>query len=89
MAIWPGSQAVSYSSWLAPADRRERPARESSRHGAPDAGAFVAADAKSGKLLWHFNAGQSWKAGPMTYLVDGVQYIAVAGGSSILAFRLP
>jgi len=49
----------------------------------------VAADAKSGKLLWHFNAGQSWKAGPMTYLVDGVQYIAVAGGSSILAFRLP
>jgi alcohol dehydrogenase (cytochrome c) len=51
-------------------------------------GAFVAADAKSGKLLWHFNAGQNWKAGPMTYLVDGVQYIVVAGGSSIFAFRL-
>jgi alcohol dehydrogenase (cytochrome c) len=51
-------------------------------------GAFVAADARTGKLLWHFNAGQSWKAGPMTYLVDGVQYIAVAGGSNIFAFRL-
>ena len=34
-------------------------------------GAFVAADAKNGKLLWHFNTGQSWKAGPMTYTVDG------------------
>ena len=34
-------------------------------------GAFVAADASNGKLLWHFNTGQSWKAGPMTYTVDG------------------
>jgi alcohol dehydrogenase (cytochrome c) len=52
-------------------------------------GAFVAADAATGKLLWHFNAGQSWKAGPMTYLADGKQYIAIAAGSNILAFRLP
>jgi alcohol dehydrogenase (cytochrome c) len=51
-------------------------------------GAFVAADAKNGKLLWHFNAGQNWKAGPMTYLVDGIQYVAMAGGSSVFAFRL-
>jgi alcohol dehydrogenase (cytochrome c) len=27
-------------------------------------GAFVAADAKTGKLPWHFQTGQSWKAGP-------------------------
>ena len=52
-------------------------------------GAFVAADAKNGKLLWHFNTSQNWKAGPMTYMVDGVQYIGVAAGSTILAFRLP
>ncbi|MGO9258327.1 MAG: PQQ-dependent dehydrogenase, methanol/ethanol family [Bryobacteraceae bacterium] len=51
-------------------------------------GAFVAADAKNGKLLWHFNTGQSWKAGPMTYTVDGAQYIGVAAGSTILAFSL-
>ena len=51
-------------------------------------GAFVAADAKNGKLLWHFNTGQSWKAGPMTYMVDGNQYIAVAAGTTILAFSL-
>jgi PQQ-dependent dehydrogenase (methanol/ethanol family) len=51
-------------------------------------GAFVAADAANGKLLWHFNTGQSWKAGPMTYTVDGNQYIGVAAGSTILAFGL-
>ncbi len=51
-------------------------------------GAFVAADAKNGKLLWHFNTGQTWKGGPMTYTVDGNQHIGVAAGSTILAFGL-
>ena len=51
-------------------------------------GAFIAADVTSGKLLWHFNTSQSWKAGPMTYMVDGKQYIGVAAGSTILAFSL-
>jgi len=51
-------------------------------------GAFIAADAKTGKLLWHFNTGQSWKGGPMTYLVDGKQYIGVAAGNTILTFGL-
>ena len=51
-------------------------------------GAFVAADAKTGKRLWHFNTGQQWKAGPMTYTVDGTQYIGVAAGSTILAFTV-
>jgi alcohol dehydrogenase (cytochrome c) len=51
-------------------------------------GAFIAADANNGKLLWHFNSGQSFKAGPMTYLVDGEQYIGIAAGSTIMAFAL-
>ena len=51
-------------------------------------GAFVAADAKNGAPLWRFNANQLWKAGPMTYTVDGQQYIGVAAGSTILAFGL-
>jgi PQQ-dependent dehydrogenase (methanol/ethanol family) len=51
-------------------------------------GAIVAADATNGKLLWHFNAGTASKAGPMTYSVDGNQYIAIAAGSAILAFSL-
>jgi PQQ-dependent dehydrogenase (methanol/ethanol family) len=52
-------------------------------------GAFVAADANTGKLLWHFNTGQTWKGGPMTYTIDGRQYIGVAAGTTILAFGLP
>ena len=51
-------------------------------------GAFVAADATNGTRLWQFNANQRWKAGPMTYMVDGHQYIGVAAGSTILAFGL-
>jgi PQQ-dependent dehydrogenase (methanol/ethanol family) len=51
-------------------------------------GAFVAANAANGKLLWHFNAGQSWKAGPMTYMVDGRQYIGMSAGSTVMTFAL-
>jgi glucose dehydrogenase len=51
-------------------------------------GAFIAADAKNGTALWKFNTSQRWKAGPMTYTVDGQQYIAIAAGSTILAFGL-
>jgi alcohol dehydrogenase (cytochrome c) len=51
-------------------------------------GAFGAADATNGRPLWHFNTGQNWKAGPMTYALDGIQYIGVAAGSTILAFSL-
>jgi alcohol dehydrogenase (cytochrome c) len=51
-------------------------------------GAFVAADATNGNPLWHFNTGERWKSGPMTYTVDGTQYIGMAAGSTILAFDL-
>ncbi len=53
-----------------------------------DGGALMAADAASGKPLWSFDTNQTWKASPMTYQFDGHQYIAVAAGSSILAFGL-
>jgi alcohol dehydrogenase (cytochrome c) len=49
-------------------------------------GEFAALDAKTGKYLWHFNANQTWKASPMTYEVDGHQYIAIASGPNILSF---
>jgi alcohol dehydrogenase (cytochrome c) len=51
-------------------------------------GAFVAADARNGEPLWHFDTSQNFKAGPMTYTVDDVQYIGMAAGSTILAFTL-
>jgi PQQ-dependent dehydrogenase (methanol/ethanol family) len=58
-------------------------------YGDAPGGAFVAADAKTGAPLWHFNTGQSWKAGPMTYAIDGKQYVAIAAGSTIVVFALP
>lgn len=54
-----------------------------------DSGALAAVDARSGRLLWSFQANAFWKASPMTYAVDGKQYIAVAAGSNILVFGLP
>lgn len=51
-------------------------------------GTFAAADAKTGKTLWHFNTGQVWKASPMTYTINGKQYVAIAAGGNILSFTL-
>ena len=52
-------------------------------------GGFAAVDAKTGRTLWHFETSQSPKASPMTYTVDGRQYVAIASGPNILAFALP
>ena len=54
-----------------------------------DDGSFGALDAKSGKRLWHFPLNARWHASPMTYAVDGRQYVAVAANASIIAFGLP
>lgn len=51
-------------------------------------GAFAAVDAKTGKFLWHFEANQPWKASPMTYMVNGRQYVAIASGANVLSFAL-
>jgi alcohol dehydrogenase (cytochrome c) len=54
-----------------------------------DDGTFAAADAKTGKMLWNFQANQFWKASPMTFSVEGTQFVACAGGPNILVFALP
>jgi PQQ-dependent dehydrogenase (methanol/ethanol family) len=45
-------------------------------------GMFDAFDAKSGKKVWSFNLGAGVNAPPITYEVDGQQYIAVAAGGN-------
>ena len=50
---------------------------------------FEAVEGKSGKPLWHFTVGQSIQASPMTYAVNGKQYVAIAAGSDIFSFALP
>ncbi|HUZ47300.1 MAG TPA: PQQ-binding-like beta-propeller repeat protein [Terriglobia bacterium] len=52
-------------------------------------GDMVAADARNGKALWHFPANGENKASPMTYRVNGKQYVAIAVGPNILCFGLP
>ncbi len=45
-------------------------------------GNFTAADAKSGEILWQFQAGAGVNAPPVTYEIDGTQYVAVAAGGN-------
>ena len=51
-------------------------------------GDFAAFDARSGAKLWRFNCGAGVNAPPISYAIDGKQYVAVAaGGSQIWGFR--
>jgi quinohemoprotein ethanol dehydrogenase len=47
--------------------------------GEPD-GNFSAYDAKTGDRLWQWQTGAGVDAPPMTYMLDGVQYVTVASG---------
>jgi glucose dehydrogenase len=51
-------------------------------------GQFVALNAGDGKLLWETNLGPSVSAGPMTYMVNGKQYVSVQCGNALYTFTL-
>jgi alcohol dehydrogenase (cytochrome c) len=51
-------------------------------------GFFQALDARTGKLLWRVNTGGDIANGPMTYEVNGKQYVAFAAGSSLFVYGL-
>jgi len=52
-------------------------------------GNFIALDATTGKVLWHFQMGGAVYAAPMAYAVDGKEYVAIAAGSALFVFTLP
>jgi alcohol dehydrogenase (cytochrome c) len=52
-------------------------------------GNFIGLDAKTGKALWRYQTGGNMTASPMSYAVDGRQYVAVASGDAIYCFALP
>jgi alcohol dehydrogenase (cytochrome c) len=54
-----------------------------------DGQSFEAVDAKTGAALWHFNTGQDIHASPMSYAVNGNQYVSIAAGSNVFSFGLP
>jgi alcohol dehydrogenase (cytochrome c) len=51
-------------------------------------GYFYALDARNGELLWKANVGGAVASGPMSYSVNGKQYIAISAGSSLFVFGL-
>ena len=51
-------------------------------------GHFHALDARTGELLWKASLGAQMANGPMTYMVDGTQYVAVAAGNALSVFAL-
>jgi len=56
---------------------------------ADNSGNLLALDPATGKTLWHLNAGGKLDASPMTYQLDGRQYLLFAVQDNLFAFALP
>jgi glucose dehydrogenase len=56
-------------------------------YGKPNGG-FDAVDQRTGETLWHFPTNVRMKAPPITFTVNGKQYVVVAGGPNLLCFAL-
>ena len=52
-------------------------------------GNLIALDAKTGKALWSFQAGADITSSPMSYAVDGKQFVAVSSAGALYSFALP
>jgi alcohol dehydrogenase (cytochrome c) len=51
-------------------------------------GNFFALDARTGKELWRLDLGGRVHAAPVSYVVDGKQYVTIAAGSALFTFGL-
>jgi alcohol dehydrogenase (cytochrome c) len=51
-------------------------------------GYFYALDARTGAELWKASLGGQIVNGPITYAIDGAQYVSVISGNSLVTFRL-
>jgi alcohol dehydrogenase (cytochrome c) len=52
-------------------------------------GNILALDTANGKTLWHAGTGSSIQTSPMTYQLDGRQYILTGSGGVLFAWALP
>jgi PQQ-dependent dehydrogenase (methanol/ethanol family) len=52
-------------------------------------GNMAALDGKTGRALWHFQTGAATAASPMSYAVDGRQFVALCAGNFVYGFALP
>ena len=51
-------------------------------------GYFYALDARTGEMLWKASLGGQIANGPITYMVDGKQYVSTISGNSLITFGL-
>lgn len=56
--------------------------------GGSSEGYFFALDATTGAPLWRFPTGGAIYANPITFLVDGKQYVTIAAGTALFGFAL-
>jgi alcohol dehydrogenase (cytochrome c) len=52
-------------------------------------GNFIALDARTGKPLWSFQAGSDVTSSPMSYSIDGKQFVAISTAGALYSFALP
>jgi alcohol dehydrogenase (cytochrome c) len=52
-------------------------------------GSVLALRTSDGKTLWHAGQGQSMQSSPITYELDGRQYVLTSGGGVMFAWALP
>ncbi len=52
-------------------------------------GNFLAVSTSDGKTLWHAGSGSHIESSPITYELDGRQYVITSSGSSLFAWGLP
>jgi alcohol dehydrogenase (cytochrome c) len=57
--------------------------------GGTDEGNFFALDAETGEPLWDMQLGANVRGIPVSFAVDGQQYMAVGAGSAMFVFGLP
>ena len=50
---------------------------------------FITLDADTGRSVWRSSLEYLVFASPISYAVDGVQYVAVSAGETIYVFSLP
>jgi alcohol dehydrogenase (cytochrome c) len=77
---WPGAQGGVRSGLLSTAGKL--------LFAGDAAGNLVTLDPATGKLLWHAGMHTSLTNAPMTYQLDGVQYVVAGAGDSLYAFAL-
>jgi alcohol dehydrogenase (cytochrome c) len=56
--------------------------------GGSNEGNFFALDAATGELVWDFQTGGAIRSNPISFLVDGEQYVVTSGGRAYFAFGL-